>query len=859
MGIQTVGPRAATPFAYRLAAAGADIGRFVAPGLVATWLAVLVLLGKPSSGLNVYQDTVSLHVLLGIPALVYAMWLAGSRRLPGPTALDWCALAFVAVLGVSVATSVNPRISLEAALSLGMAVLAFYIAHDVKSLSVQYWARTLIALAGFVSILGLISVALQYLNWLQQVSAVKPELTAADYLPPMLFRVRAVLDHPNVFAMFLNLTLPFAAARMVMGRGAERKLAIAVLCLGFGGVFFSGTRGAWMGTIAWSCVFLTLLIAWRQGLDRPWQLLPALSQSWLRRAVVAGVAVVAGMFSLAILVDIRPDWLFRATLDDRLEAARTALAIFSDNWATGAGPYTHFLIDDVYGDRDAGFPAVFHAHNVYAQTLADLGVAGATVMLAGLLVALRMLAVAWRTAPAGERLYVAAGAAATAGFMIHGLSESPPSWNSVFVPFGLVLGLAARFAPRTAALRASGFSRFPRVAVLALVPLALVVWLSMDNSHSHYSRSLLALQEGRLDEAAAQAVQAADGDDRLYAYAIHAGVLRVQQYQEAARKGDGDPALLEEGIGYLTRATEVDPHSALAFANLALAFQLRGDMDAAVESARAAGVDGPADEDVHSSAGTVFEAAGLLDEAMDAYAAALALDPALAYAPFWTTSPARTALRAEVIARSGIDACDLGKAVALYGVALHELSGLASGCQAMVDELNHGDDAAVLALMLHRLGRLEEARGYAMAAQDLSPGSRTVMLSAAIVLSNNLSETRFGLMKAAALYEPNAKALLLATYLPDSGVKHGISLPIERETAEIPPVIAALMPAFNPDSPVDVGALTSARSNSYFRWGALRQAPPTVLIVGDWTAVVSPRQLLSAELAKVLSRAHLID
>src|SRR5690606_30985899 len=177
--------------------------------------------------------------------------------------LDWCALALIGAFAVSIATSVNPRISLEASLGFGMAVLAFYMVHDARALSVAFWARTLLVMAGVIALLGLVSVAVQYVAWLEEVSAVKGRLAVSDYVPPEFLRIRGVLNHPNVFAMFLNIALPFAAARALMTHGFERRLAIVVVAVGLLGVFFSGTRGAWLASCAWIFAFAALLLVRR--------------------------------------------------------------------------------------------------------------------------------------------------------------------------------------------------------------------------------------------------------------------------------------------------------------------------------------------------------------------------------------------------------------------------------------------------------------------------------------------------------------------------------------------------------------------------------------------------------------------
>jgi hypothetical protein len=228
------------------------------------------------------------------------------------------------------------------------------------------------------------------------------------------------------------------------------------------------------------------------------------------------------------------------------------------------------------------------------------------------------------------------------------------------------------------------------------------------------------------------------------------------------------------------------------------------------------------------------------------------LDPDLAHAPFWTTTPARWELRADAIARSGVDLCRLGKGAALYGQNLHELPGLADECAALVERSGDGGDAASLALILHRLGRHDEARARAQEAQALAPRDRDVLLSTAIVLAPTLTDMRYGLAKALTIYDRDATGLLLASYLPGVGEPAGISVAVPQESESIPSAFLQLKPGLNPDLRLSPGEEANPRSITYYRWGALRDPPPVTLIRGDWVMMVTPRTILASEIAEAL-------
>ena len=307
--------------------------------------------------------------------------------------------------------------------------------------------------------------------------------------------------------------------------------------------------------------------------------------------------------------------------------------------------------------------------------------------------------------------------------------------------------------------------------------------------------------------------------------------------------------MLAEGITYLERTIDLDPRSAIGYANLALALRLQANRDDAVAAARNAIADAPRDEDIYTSAGTVFEWAGREQEAVKAYAAAITLDPSLTQAPFWSSTPERALLRGQVIAAAGLDACVLGRFAALYGVDGDNLSDLASGCRQIVDEKGSPSERAALALILDAMDLQSDARGQASLAMTAAPANKDVLLSTAVVLDDGLPEIRYDLLRARALGNRDALALLAATYVPGAGTANGITTLLPSESEEIPPSLARLLPYVG-DADLVAGLEASSRTALYYSWGAMREAPAVTLIPGDWVSMTSPRNVLLKEISK---------
>ncbi len=119
--------------------------------------------------------------------------------------------------------------------------------------------------AGLVSIRAMLQLYDMYGEWFSAVEAVKG-VEFGELLPPPASALETVLNHPNNLAMFLNIALPFALVLVLQPRSwFERAAALAVLILGCTALFFTQSRGAWLGTMASQPVFWLLFLTRNQA------------------------------------------------------------------------------------------------------------------------------------------------------------------------------------------------------------------------------------------------------------------------------------------------------------------------------------------------------------------------------------------------------------------------------------------------------------------------------------------------------------------------------------------------------------------------------------------------------------------
>ena len=201
----------------------------------------------------------------------------------------------------------------------------------------------------------------------------------------------------------------------------------------------------------------------------------------------------------------------------------------------------------------------------------------------------------------------------------------------------------------------------------------------------------------------------------------------------------------------------------MAYANLGLALQMAGDDEGAAEAARRALIETPEDVTIATVAGSIFEHAGLTNEAIDAYGAAMQIDPSLAQSPYWGTSETRQSLRAQVLAASELDACELGRQAGIYGVYVDELPALTSDCREIVDAPGGKAERPDLAIMLFAQGQTEEASAEAdEALKTLGRNADTLVMSSLVSSDGDLAQARSDLFDARG--HADAAALLAYTY-----------------------------------------------------------------------------------------------
>jgi len=339
--------------------------------------------------------------LLAIAFGAWLLWRTARRLAWERTALDPAMPLWLAAFAISTVSNLEklPRIA------YGLWFAALYIA---------LWYSLHDVIRHGVGRLGAVDALL--------LSAVLPLITALQQVgQPRIDRIAGRLENPNILAAFLVLVTPLAAARFLAppratggwGRAALGAFA-AALCVA---IYFTGSRGAWLGMIAAAAVG-----AWAASGGR-------IRASW----AIAGAAPIligAGL----LLATTRGD-------GARLTIYRQALDYLAARPLTGNGLFTAKFYQPL--PRRLGFVMLHvHAHNAPLQIAAELGLLGAAALTATTFVTMRTGIIAWRKAHGTERVIRAGALAALAGFGAHHMVDFPVMAPAISATLIVVLIIA---------------------------------------------------------------------------------------------------------------------------------------------------------------------------------------------------------------------------------------------------------------------------------------------------------------------------------------------------------------------------------------------------------------------------------
>jgi O-antigen ligase len=579
--------------------------------------------------------------------LLLGGWLAlrtwQRARLPR-TSLDWPILAWFLACAIAAALSTDPRRSLARTAITLLYILIFFLLVDfLRSLdsrrledagslrrneNADLLVKSMLIAASVVLILALGDIISWYVQWGEK-----------DF--PFSPRINGLLGHANTTAAFLSLLVPLALASLLGARRLLPRVALAIwLLLALVTIFFTSSRGGWLGLLAGLGIFSVLLLLRDSPDPRP------LIRRFLRRSslpiIVLGLPILLGIGWLFLNMAQHPshDSLFSSRSLYWPLAWQTFLA--SPFW--GVGPYT---FSSQYLRHYSIPPSILyvHAHNFYLTIAAEMGLVGLAA-LAWLLGSLGYaLLKAWQRANRQSRLLIAGCIGGLSALAVHQLFD-----NELGAPAIVITAMALALLALESA-QARQVRRTLALGWLAVPALALASFCSWSLAgYWYFMQGVQLAAEERWQESIPWLDRAAQIDPALAFYHLQSG------YAHGLLAHEGDKAELEQAIARYETGIRLEPFYSLNHANLAGLYWQAHAPERAIDEMEQAATLAPDEALYPLNLGYYHESLGQEKLAITYYEKFLDSQPRLKDAPFWQeTHLRRQALEAWQQAHPALD------------------------------------------------------------------------------------------------------------------------------------------------------------------------------------------------------------
>jgi tetratricopeptide (TPR) repeat protein/O-antigen ligase len=594
------------------------------------FLGYFLLIGGTLNGLVQFQLNVISTALI---AIIVAVWL-GCRlyrreRLPR-TGLGLPIIAFLGAQLIATALSSDPRRSLGNTWLVVLYGLAFYLLFDLlrHGWPAELLIKSLLVISSIVIALGLIEIGQWYADWLAMGGWAHP-------FPPVTLRVRAFLGHGNFAAGFLNLLISLALTRFIWTRDRIPKLLLVLwLVASLVIVFFSSSRGGWLGTATALAVTLSLLALISSPKDnlsrlRRW----ITSRWWLVVPLGCGLALMAaGVIWLGLGQLQHPT--HSPILTARSDFWLTAWRAFQSSPLWGTGPFTYGTQYMKYNSVPPGAPFA-HAHNYLINMAAEAGLIGLASVGWLIVAAVYALAQSWRGAGREHRLLMAGCAGSLAGCAVHNLVDTILTMPTIVLTLVAVLAVALVDQPSEPP---SGKPDLRLSMAWLLLPGILLIGASFysDLAYKPFHQGVWAANTEDWASAAPLLDRAAQSDPHLAFYHLQSGY--AHGVLAAAPSGQSD---LEQAIAQYEIGIALEPNYSVNHANLASLYWRAERRTEAVQQMEMAVALAPQASLYHLNLGFYYEELGQEEQAKAEYQWALILQSHLAQASWWQQSPLR--------------------------------------------------------------------------------------------------------------------------------------------------------------------------------------------------------------------------
>ena len=338
-------------------------GEFLGAGLVAVVLA-----------LAPFGTSTDVGILLGAIAVYWILLTLSDTDTPAATPIHLLVALYWAIAGIAVAFSPVKAAAFSGWVKLTL-YLAFFVlaARVLRSPRLSNWLITIFLLVALI--VGAYGVR-------QQLVGVEQLATWNDPSSPLAqeTRVYSYLGNPNLLASYLLPPIALSIAAFFVWQGwLPKTLALVMLGINSACLYFTGSRGGWIGLIAMiGALLLLCYVWWRNYLPRFWR-------QWLLPIVFGGLAI---LFAIALLVveplRLRVLSIFAGREDSsnnfRLNVWAAVVDMIRDRPIIGIGP-GNAAFNKVYPLYMRPRYTALSAYSILLETAVETGILGLSVLM----------------------------------------------------------------------------------------------------------------------------------------------------------------------------------------------------------------------------------------------------------------------------------------------------------------------------------------------------------------------------------------------------------------------------------------------------------------------------------------------
>ena len=681
-----------TPTARPAEAPGPDSWpRLIGWAAIAVLMAWCLFVGGAWSG--IYDVDLRL-ISLVLAAAGIAGWILIAIRFPFWRPRTFLAPAFAVALGclaITTFTSPVPRLGLEY-LAWSVILTALYLILQRLVAAPYFRARilTFATLAAFV--IGFAFLALAVSHWVDWWNVI------GRVAAPPLRPANESLTYGNPSAVMTISVLLTASAVAYVGFDSRRRAAIAVaaIALSLAVTLLSGSRAGWLGL---AIAVVVTGVVWFLGAEHRRMVVTVVRSRFSRKVaipvlVLATVVVGVGLPGILARASAGGE-AYRASFyaaSTRMFEASPIVGQGPGTWAPQRIPFTLGTEIDYY---------IPHAHDIYLQTAAEMGILG---ILAGIVVAIALARLLWGAVRDPDRIRRRAGwcaLLATIYFAAHQLLDFYANAPAILFAFAIPIAWldATTSVVRDESVRAHrrlGTTPGRAVALIGVVAIvgsvSFLAWAETGAQSMQAGKEALDRGDATAVAASLSDLSSSDGGMPPYQFALGlalAGTGQLSRAETAFRTGaqiDGFPAAWLDLAAVRSRLGDA-----------------AGSRDALTKAMRL----GRQQSGVALGAGTVWLELGDREAAIDAFAQALAISPSLAGDPWWQADEPRAeiwpAAYQRALARSSPTkrfelALEAGDAAGVEAAVASMPDPSAQVTARLIDAAWHGDDSAVRTL-----------------------------------------------------------------------------------------------------------------------------------------------------------------